>query len=97
MSSGTFQPRQSLNELHIVTPFPLRLSDTEHHLDEGCWHCLCADPESKFSKALSLVPMFRRINEEHSKALSAMKMQSPDAFDQQFPPIHKELYTPEAQ
>lgn len=52
-----------------------------------------SDPESKLSQVLALVPMFRRINEEHSKALAAMKTQSPDAFDKQFPPVHKELYS----
>ncbi|XP_076468798.1 nuclear hormone receptor E75-like [Babylonia areolata] len=52
-----------------------------------------SDPEAKLTKVLSLVPMFRRINEEHSKALGAMKMQSPDAFSKQFPPVHKELYS----
>nr|KAG5708445.1 hypothetical protein BaRGS_026172 [Batillaria attramentaria] len=51
-----------------------------------------SDPEAKFGKLLGLVPMFRRINEEHSKALSSMKMQSPDGFDKQFPPLHKEMY-----
>ncbi|XP_076447305.1 nuclear receptor ROR-alpha-like [Babylonia areolata] len=54
-----------------------------------------SDPDTKFTKVLGLVPMFRRMSEEHSKALGAMKMQSPDAFDKQFHPLHKELYTQE--
>lgn len=56
-----------------------------------------SDPEAKMTKVLSLIPMFRRINEEHSKALGAMKMQSPDAFGKQFPPVHQQLFTPESQ
>ncbi|KAL8600118.1 hypothetical protein ACOMHN_009725 [Nucella lapillus] len=55
-----------------------------------------SDPESTLTKVLSLVPMFRRINEEHSKALEAMKQKSPDAFAQQFPSVHKELYSSES-
>lgn len=54
-----------------------------------------SDPENKFSQVLGLVPMFRQMNAEHSKALGAMKMQSPDAFDKQFSPIHKEMFTQE--
>lgn len=51
-----------------------------------------ADYEARFTQLLGVVPMFRRINEEHSKALSAMKMQAPENFDKQFPPLHRELY-----
>lgn len=51
-----------------------------------------SDAVSKFSRALSLVPMFHRMSEEHDKALAAMQMQSPDSYTQQFSPLHREFY-----
>lgn len=54
-----------------------------------------SDPEDKFRQLLGLVPIFRRINEEHSKALQCMQMQAPEGFDKQFPPLHQELYKQE--
>ncbi|KAL8566145.1 hypothetical protein ACOMHN_041300 [Nucella lapillus] len=52
-----------------------------------------SDAENKFSQVMGLMSMFQQMNEEHSKALTAMKMQSPETFNQQFSPVHKEMFT----
>ncbi|KAK7499613.1 hypothetical protein BaRGS_00009265, partial [Batillaria attramentaria] len=50
------------------------------------------DPDTKFAQLMGLIPMFRRINEEHSRALNSIRMKSPEEFSAQFPPLHQEIY-----
>ncbi|XP_025106188.1 nuclear receptor subfamily 1 group D member 2-like isoform X2 [Pomacea canaliculata] len=50
------------------------------------------DPEGKFRQLMGLIPMFRRINDEHFRALNSIKMKSPEEFEKQFPDLHREVY-----
>lgn len=50
------------------------------------------DPDAKFQQLMGLITMFRRINEEHSRALNNIRMKSPEEFNREFPDLHKEIY-----
>ncbi|XP_012939845.1 nuclear receptor subfamily 1 group D member 1 [Aplysia californica] len=50
------------------------------------------DYEERFQNLMSLVPLFQKVNSDHSKFLNSIKMKSPAEFDQQFPALHKEVF-----
>lgn len=50
------------------------------------------DADQTICTLISLVPVLRKINEQHLKCLGMMKIKSPTEFEQRFPPLHKELF-----
>ncbi|CAL1529091.1 unnamed protein product [Lymnaea stagnalis] len=45
-----------------------------------------------FISLIDLIPLFRRINEDHAKFLNNIKMKSPVEFSQQFAQLHREVF-----
>ncbi|KAK6993821.1 nuclear receptor subfamily 1 group D member 1 [Biomphalaria glabrata] len=50
------------------------------------------DHEHLFLELISLIPLFRRINEDHAKFLNNIKMKSPAEFNAQFAQLHREVF-----
>lgn len=52
-----------------------------------------ADTDQKFSQLMSLIPMFHRINEEHFKALTSIRMELESGKTNiMFPDLHQEVF-----
>ncbi|KAK6176325.1 hypothetical protein SNE40_014629 [Patella caerulea] len=51
-----------------------------------------SDTDHMFMKLLTMIPMFQKINDQHSTALNNIKMNAPDAFEKEFEPLHKEVF-----
>ncbi|KAH9504773.1 hypothetical protein Btru_061934 [Bulinus truncatus] len=50
------------------------------------------DADEIFHKLINLIPLFRRINEDHARFLNNIKMKSPEQFSQQFAQLHREVF-----
>lgn len=48
--------------------------------------------DETFMSLINLIPLFRRINEDHAKFLNNIKMKSPAEFTQQFAQLHREVF-----
>jgi hypothetical protein len=50
------------------------------------------DADQTLTALMNMVPVFRKINEDHLKFIKMIKMKSPADYEKKFPALHKELF-----